>query len=130
MSLPGDYDFNDLVISYNIKTILNSENKVTQIDYSYIVESIGGSFTNGFGVELEGVLPSAISSVSGANLTEGIINNNANGTESLQPNAVIVFFDNSHINVGLSNTISKGDERFLCKMLKNSNNKKLLINYN
>tara|TARA_R110002126_G_scaffold181187_2_gene329957 strand:+ start:48821 stop:50569 length:1749 start_codon:yes stop_codon:yes gene_type:complete len=102
----GDYDFNDLVISYNIKTILNSENKVTQIDYSYIVESIGGSFTNGFGVELEGVLPSAISSVSGANLTEGIINNNANGTESLQPNAVIVFFDNSHINVGLSNTIS------------------------
>ena len=102
----GDYDFNDLVISYNIKTILNSENKVTQVDYSYIVESIGGSFTNGFGVELEGVLPSAISSVSGANLTEGIINNNANGTEKLQPNAVIVFFDNSHINVGLSNTLS------------------------
>ena len=102
----GDYDFNDLVISYNIKTILNSENKVTQVDYSYIVESIGGSFTNGFGVELEGVLPSAISSVSGANLTEGIINNNANGTEKLQPNAVIVFFDNSHVNVGLSNTIS------------------------
>lgn len=102
----GDYDFNDLVISYNIKTILNSENKVIQLDYNYIVESIGGSYTNGYGIELEGVLPSAIANVSGANLTEGIISNNANGTEKQQPNAVIVFFDNSHINVGLSNTIS------------------------
>ncbi|MHB0754522.1 LruC domain-containing protein [Polaribacter sp. M15] len=102
----GDYDFNDLVISYNIKTILNSENKVIQLDYNYIVESIGGSYTNGYGIELEGVLPSAIANVSGANLTEGIISNNANGTEKQQPNAVIVFFDNSHINVGLNNTIS------------------------
>ena len=102
----GDYDFNDLVIGYNIKTSLNAENKVTQVDYIYTVESIGGSFKNGFGIELEGVLPSAISSVTGANLTEGIITNNANGTEQSQPNAVIVFFDNSHINVGLTNTIS------------------------
>lgn len=102
----GDYDFNDLVISYNIKTVLNSENKVIQLDYNYMVESIGASYTNGYGIELEGVLPAAISSVSGANLTEGIISNNDNGTEKLQPNAVIVFFDNSHINVGLSNTIS------------------------
>jgi LruC domain-containing protein len=81
-------------------------NKVTQVDYKYTVQSIGGSFTNGFGIELEGVLPSAISSVTGANLTESIITNNANGTEQGQPNAVIMFFDNSHINVGLSNTIS------------------------
>jgi LruC domain-containing protein len=102
----GDYDFNDLVISYNIQTILNAENKVTQVDYNYVVESIGGSYKNGFGIELEGVLPSAISSVTGSNLTEGIITNNANGTEKSQANAVIIFFDNSHINVGLSNTIS------------------------
>jgi LruC domain-containing protein len=102
----GDYDFNDLVISYNIKTSLNAVNKVTQVDYNYTVQSIGGSFNNGFGIELEGVSPSAISSVTGANLTESIITNNANGTEQGQPNAVVVFFDNSHINVGLSNTIS------------------------
>jgi LruC domain-containing protein len=102
----GDYDFNDLVINYNIKTISNAQNEVTQIDYNYTLESIGGSYTNGFGVELEGVLPSAIESVTGANLTEGFINNSANGTEQLQPNAVIIFFDNSHTNVGLNNTIS------------------------
>ncbi|WP_339660104.1 LruC domain-containing protein [uncultured Polaribacter sp.] len=102
----GDYDFNDLVISYNIQTILNAENKVTQLDYNYMVESIGASYTNGFGLELEGVLPSAIESVTGQNLTEGFIQNNANGTEQSQPNAVIILFDNAHINVGLSNKIS------------------------
>jgi LruC domain-containing protein len=102
----GDYDFNDLVISYNIKTILNAENKVTQLDYNYTLESIGASYTNGFGLELEGVLPSAIESVTGQNLTEGFIQNNANGTEKSQSNAVIIFFDNAHINVGLSKTIS------------------------
>ena len=102
----GDYDFNDLVISYNIKTILNAENNVTQVDYNYIVESIGAGYKNGFGLELEGVSPSAISSVTGSNLTEGIITNNANGTEQGQPNAVIVFFDNAQLNVGVNNTIS------------------------
>ncbi len=102
----GDYDFNDLVISYNIKTILNAENNVTQVDYNYIVESIGAGYTNGFGIELEGVLPSVISNVTGLNLTEGIITNNVNGTEQGQPNAVIVFFDNAQLNVGINNTIS------------------------
>lgn len=102
----GDYDFNDLVISYNIQTILNAQNKVTQLDYNYTLESIGASYTNGFGLELKGVLPSAIESVTGQNLTEGFIQNNANGTEQSQSNAVIIFFDNSHKNVGLSKKIS------------------------
>jgi LruC domain-containing protein len=102
----GDYDFNDLVISYNIQTILNAQNKVTQLDYNYTLESIGASYKNGFGIELQGVLPSAIESVTGPNLTEGFIQNNANGTEKSQANAVIIFFDNAHINVGLSKKIS------------------------
>lgn len=102
----GDYDFNDLIISYNVETFLNAENLVTKLDIGYIVESIGGSYNNGFGIELEGIAPSLISSVSGSNLTEGIITNNANGTEQGQPNAVIIFFDDSHKNVGISNTIS------------------------
>ena len=102
----GDYDFNDLIISYNIETYLNAENRVTQLDFNYIVESIGGSYNNGFGIELEDISPSQISSVTGSNLTEGITHNNPNGTEEGQPNAVIIFFDDSHKNVGLINTIS------------------------
>ncbi|MFD1293950.1 LruC domain-containing protein [Lutibacter holmesii] len=102
----GDYDFNDLIISYNIETFLNAQNKVTQVDFNYKVESIGAGYTNGFGVELEGVSPSLISSVTGMNLTEGIITNNSNGTEQNQPNAVIIFFDNAQENENLFNTIS------------------------
>jgi LruC domain-containing protein len=102
----GDYDFNDLVISYNIIAYLNAQNNVTQLDYNYTVESAGAAYTNGYGIELEGVLPSAISSVTGTNLTEGFIVNDANGTEQGQRNAVIVFFDNADIHVGIPNTIS------------------------
>jgi LruC domain-containing protein len=102
----GDYDFNDLVISYNIELILNAQNNVTRMDYNYTVESVGAAFTNGYAIELEGVLPSAISNVTGSNLTEGYIVNDANGTEQNQRNAVIVFFDNADINVGIPNTIS------------------------
>ncbi|MGK0379256.1 MAG: hypothetical protein ACJA1Z_003082, partial [Patiriisocius sp.] len=102
----GDYDFNDLVIGYNIELILNAQNNVTRMDYSYTVESVGAAFTNGYGLELEGVSPSAISSVTGSNLTEGFIVNDVNGTEQGQRNAVIVFFDNADIHVGIPNTIS------------------------
>ena len=102
----GDYDFNDLIISYNIETFLNAQNIVTQVDFNYKVESIGAGYTNGFGIELEGVSPSTISSVTGVNLTEGIITNNSNGTEQGQPNAVIIFFDNAQKNENLINTIS------------------------
>ena len=102
----GDYDFNDLVISYNIELILNAQNNVTRMDYNYTVESVGAAFTNGYAIELEGVSPSSISSVTGSNLTEGFIVNDANGTEQGQRNAVIVFFDNADINAGIPNTIS------------------------
>lgn len=63
---------------------------------------MGATYTNRYGIELEGVFPSAISRVTGSNFTEGFIVNDANGTEQGQRNAVIVFFDNIYI----SNTIS------------------------
>jgi LruC domain-containing protein len=102
----GDYDFNDLVVSYNIEIVLNSENKVTQMDIDYNVSQFSAIYINGFGIELEGVSPSAISSVSGTNLTEGNIVTDNNGTESGQQNAVIVFFDNANNEVGIPKTIS------------------------
>lgn len=57
-------------------------------------------------MELKGVFPSAISSVTGSNLTEGFIVNDANGTEQGQRNAVIVLLDNADIHAGISNTIA------------------------
>ena len=93
----GDYDFNDMVVDYQYKKVLNANNEVVDIEASYVTRAIGGSFSNGFGIELD-VAPSAVSSVSGQQLNEGIISNSGNGTESNQSNAVIIAFDNG-VNV-------------------------------
>lgn len=91
----GDYDFNDMVLSYYINQITNAQNRVVEIQGTFTVEAIGAGFKNGFGIQL-GVPPSAIQSVTGANLRENIINLAANGTETGQSKAVIFPFDNTY----------------------------------
>lgn len=91
----GDYDFNDLVIDYNFNRISNAQNEVVTLRGKFVVRAIGASFKNGFGFSIEGLDPSAISSVTGQELTEGYIINNANGTESGQTDATIIIFDNA-----------------------------------
>ncbi|MGY4384232.1 LruC domain-containing protein [Pedobacter sp. UYP24] len=89
----GDYDLNDLVISYQYKFAMSSSNKVADLTASYKPLAAGALQPNGFGVELP-LNPSAIASVTGANLTEGYIKLDNNGTESGQANAVVIPFDN------------------------------------
>jgi LruC domain-containing protein len=92
--LKGDYDFNDLVVDYNHKLVLNAKNKVVEIVSTFKTRAIGGAFKNGFGYVLD-VNPDMVSSVTGTHLTENIITTNANGTESGQNKAVIVVYDNA-----------------------------------
>ena len=89
----GDYDLNDLVISYQYKFAMSSSNKVADLTASYKPLAAGALQPNGFGVELP-ISPSAIASVTGATLTESYIKLNSNGTEAGQANAVIIPFDN------------------------------------
>ncbi len=91
----GDYDFNDLSISYRTLVITNSDNNAVQIDFVCNVNSYYAGFTNAFGIELDGVSPTQIQSISGTNITENYLTFNANGTESGQDNAVIIFTDNA-----------------------------------
>lgn len=91
----GDYDFNDLVIDYQFKQVLNGKNQMVEIFMDYQVRAIGASLINGFGIEIPGTDPSDIASVSGTNYTESYISLNANGTEQSQENAVIILFDNA-----------------------------------
>jgi LruC domain-containing protein len=104
--MEGDYDFNDVTIGYRIVMTLNSQGDVVGLDYIYTVKHAIAATTNGYGIELEGILPEAILSVAGPQLTEGFINTNANGTEFGQRNAVIVFFDNAQLHEFTTNTIS------------------------
>lgn len=91
----GDYDFNDLSFNYRAIAVLNSDNKAVQIDFKCYVKSHGAGFNNGFGIEFKNISPSQVESVTGANYSHSYIQNNANGTEANQTNAVVIFTDDA-----------------------------------
>ncbi len=89
----GDYDFNDLVINYRIKKVLNASNNVVEMYTTYMVRAIGATYDNGFGFQFDDLNASEISTVTGQSLTKSIINLNANKTEAGQNKAVVIFYD-------------------------------------
>jgi LruC domain-containing protein len=97
----GDYDFNDLVLDYHFKSVLNASNKLVEFYTDYSVRAVGASLKNGFGFELGGD-PSNVESVTGTKYTENYVHNNANGTEQGQTNTVVVLFDNAFSMIGSS----------------------------
>jgi len=97
----GDYDFNDLVLDYHFKSVLNSSNKLVEFFTDYSVRAVGASLKNGFGFMLGGN-PANVASVTGTHYTENYIHTNANGTEQGQTNTVIILFDNAFRNIGNS----------------------------
>jgi hypothetical protein len=48
----GDYDFNDLVISYRFNQITNANNKAVKIEATLITEAMGAMLQNGIGFQL------------------------------------------------------------------------------
>ncbi len=90
----GDYDFNDLVVGYNYTLVTNANNEVVRIEGKFATKAIGAGLINGFGVQME-CMPSAVASVSGNMLTQGIINESSNGTEQGQSKATVIVFDNA-----------------------------------
>lgn len=90
----GDYDFNDLVIDYNIIETLNTDNKIIQIQISLKIVGIIASMHNGFGIQL-GIPPELVASVSGARYTKGYTFMEPNGTEKRQEKAVIIIFEDA-----------------------------------
>ncbi len=93
--LKGDYDMNDVVVDYNIQEKLDGKNKITQIKFSLTVRALGGSFRNGFGIELP-IPPNKIASIEGTKIKDTYIKLDANGTEAGQTKAVIIAFDNAY----------------------------------
>lgn len=48
----GDFDFNDIVVEYNVKEITNANSELVDIEMYFRLAAIGASYHNGFGVEL------------------------------------------------------------------------------
>jgi len=90
----GDYDFNDLMISYRFNEVANEQNQIVEIDATIITESIGASYHSGFGIQLP-VTPDKIQNVTGISLKHGYISTSANNTEAGQSKAVIIAFDDA-----------------------------------
>lgn len=93
----GDYDMNDLVVSYRYKFISNAQNNIVEFYADYAPIAAGATYYNGFGVQFP-FAPSAVKSVSGQSINNSYIKLNTNGTEAGQTNAVIIPFDN-HSNL-------------------------------
>ena len=55
--LKGDYDLNDIVITYRYMVATNAQNKVVQVNADYKLLATGGKFNNGAGIQFN--LPSS-----------------------------------------------------------------------
>lgn len=97
----GDYDFNDLVIDYNIIEALDKDNKIIQIQISLKITGILASMHNGFGIQL-GISPEVIASVDGTKHTKGYTDVEPNGTEKRQEKAVIIAFEDAQAHYNTS----------------------------
>jgi LruC domain-containing protein len=85
---------------------LNAQGLAVQLDFLINTKSNRAGYTNGFGIEIESLLPNQIESVSGNILTRNYINENSNGTESGQNKAVIIMFDDSNSMLNNEHTVS------------------------
>lgn len=89
----GDYDFNDLVMGYDITHVLNGENKVVAIDMDWTIRAVGASFNNGFGWQFNDIAPSSVANVQRPNTLGNLVSIDGNGVESGQSKATVIAFD-------------------------------------
>jgi LruC domain-containing protein len=87
-----DYDYNDLVIDYQLRRVCNSNNKIVEIDFISQVRAIGTTTDNGFGFQL--YLPTEL--IAGVESdfkdTNEEVNLSENGTEMGQKWATFILF--------------------------------------
>lgn len=92
----GDYDFNDAVIDYNFNQITNGDNKIVEIEGTFILRAHGAFFHNGFGFEIP-VANNLVESVTGEmSITGNIVNLDSRNLEAGQTNAVIIVWDDAY----------------------------------
>lgn len=89
----GDYDFNDLVVDYRYKQVVNANNALVDLESLFKFKASGATFLNGFGFEMD-IAPTDIASVTGTSIVDGYITTLANGSEAGQAKGTIIVTDN------------------------------------
>ena len=102
----GDYDMNDIVVDMNITKFQNSTNKITKVALKGKVISVGASKRNAIAVQLDGITPANIKSVtySRTNLVGSFLKLASNGVETDQTNTVVTIVDDAHAAFGVTDT--------------------------
>lgn len=98
----GDFDFNDLVVNYRYMHVYNGDGLIHETIFDFIIKNVGGSYRNGFGIEVN-CDPSIISEITGYNHTTGIISVDGKGLENNQAKPVFIVFDDAWANVNVNN---------------------------
>jgi LruC domain-containing protein len=109
----GDYDFNDLVVDFNYKTVKNAQNKVVEIFAKFHVAALGADLNNGFGIEFN-TPTNTIESVSGNVILGNAVTIGPNGAEQGPLNrAVVVVYDalNDYAGTSMVNTVPGGNSK-------------------
>jgi LruC domain-containing protein len=88
----GDYDMNDVVVSYTYNVVTNASNNVVRVEAQYILRATGGAYNNGFAVQFP-ITRAQASGVTGATLEAG------------QTKAVLVMFTNMREEMQMWNTL-------------------------
>lgn len=95
--LKGDYDFNDVVIKYQFTSLINKDNKCSRMKIDLRLVAAGGTYRNGFGIQLP-IDKSKVESVIGHNAPSSMIDEA--GLEQGQSKPVIILFTNSLAEFG------------------------------
>ncbi|MCD0490660.1 LruC domain-containing protein [Pedobacter sp. MC2016-14] len=90
----GDYDVNDIVLSYKYNVITNASNRVAAISATYVLQATGGTFNNGAGIQfnLSAASATGFTSTGGAFLESG------------QDSVVVILFTNGRNEQATYNT--------------------------
>ncbi|MBU2649682.1 MAG: LruC domain-containing protein [Bacteroidetes bacterium] len=95
----GDYDFNDLVLSYQFNPVTNAGNSIVEIIGKFKILATGAGYKNGFGFSVP-IGYSSVSAVTGQEILDTYLTISGNGTEAEQNDAVIIVYDNVYKALG------------------------------
>lgn len=93
----GDYDFNDVVVDYNLNRVTNAQNQVVEVIATFVLRATGAGYKNGFGFSFDGMAANRVVNVTGTNMNQSSIHTfTASGVEAGQTNATIIVFGNAY----------------------------------
>lgn len=88
----GDYDFNDFIVDYNVRYLLNTAGKATGVVVSFELRAAGAGQRNAFGFSLP-IAAGEVTSVTGRRINSGMFPSLPTGVEARQRRAVIIVTD-------------------------------------